>query len=108
MLKRTFACLAVLLASQVAHTARAGDASTPPTVVVQVRSLNAVMDNIKLMVTLAGQENLAQQVEAVIKSKIGTKGLEGIDPARPFGAYGRVKGLAEGNAVLLIPIVDEK
>ena len=39
---------------------------------------------------VAGQEEKAKQFDGMIQSKIGDKGLEGIDPKKPIGAYGWV------------------
>ena len=101
-----FMALVVLLAPAV----RAGEkAAETPTVVVRVKSLNALLDNLNLVVKLVGQEEAAHQIEGLIKSKIGKKGLEGIDPARPFGAYVRFgKAIDEINGAILIPMIDEK
>ena len=106
MLKRFIGCTALLLLMLAgAVPVQAQDA--PPTLLVQVRSLETVLENIKLLVALSGRENIANQVEGLIKAKIGPKGLEGIDLKRPFGAYGQFKALNDGRAVALIPILDE-
>jgi hypothetical protein len=81
--------------------------STPPTIVVRVRSVDTVIENVKLVVTLAGRENIAQQIEGLIKTKVGPKGLEGIDPKRPFGGYARFGELLQMAGVIMIPIADE-
>ncbi len=87
---------------------RAGEADKP-TVVARVRSLDALVDHVKLLVTLAGREEIAKQVEGLIKAKIGVQGLEGIDPTRPFGVYARFgKELDDVAGAILIPIADEK
>jgi hypothetical protein len=91
--------------------ARGENASkTPlPTVVVRVHSLEKVIDNIKLAVELAGQENVAPQIEGLIKTKIGPNGLEGIDLTRPLAAYVRIGQDLEGNlGAIMIPVVNEK
>jgi hypothetical protein len=106
MLKRTIVCLTfitILFAGQA--RARAQDGA--PTILIQVRSLAAVMENVKLLVTLSGREAISKQVEELVKSKIGANGLEGIDPARPFGVYGTLKSINDGTVVLLVPIADE-
>jgi hypothetical protein len=80
-----------------------------PTVVVRVRSVDTVIENIKLVVELAGRENVAQQIEGLIKTKIGPNGLEGIDPKRPFGGYARIgKEIEDVAGVIMLPIADEK
>lgn len=83
-------------------------ANVPPTVTLRVRSLDTIIDNAKLIVSLAGHSEIAQQVEGLVKAKIGNKGLEGIDPTRPFGAYGRFgKELNDVSGVVLVPVADE-
>jgi hypothetical protein len=93
-----------------APSVRAGDKpADTPTVVVRVKSLDALLKNLNLVVRLVGQEEVAQQIEGLVKSKIGKKGLEGVDPSRPFGAYVRFgKAIDEVNGALLIPMVDEE
>src|SRR5438552_18049838 len=90
----------------VVPTARAGaKAAETPTVVVRAKSLNALLENLNLVVNLVGQEEAARQIEGLIKGKIGKKGLKGIDPTRPFGAYVRFgKALDEINGAILIPV----
>ena len=100
---------ALLVALPVA--ARAGEKASAdePTVVVRVQSLDTVLRNVKLLVSLAGREEAAEQIEALVKAKVGAKGLEGIDPKRPVGAYLRFgKELEEISGAVLIPIQDEK
>ena len=93
-----------------APSLRAGEKpGETPSVVVRVKSLNALLQNLNLVVKLVGQEEAANQIEALVKSRIGKKGLEGIDPARPFGVYVRFgKAIDEINGAILIPIVDDK
>lgn len=103
------ACVAVaaLLAKAPVH---AGEKTTAvPALVVRVQSLNALMQNLGLVVKLVGQEEVANQIEGLVKSKIGVKGLEGVDPTRAFGAYVRFgKAIDEINGAMLVPITDQK
>ncbi len=102
--------LAFALVLVVATAARAGapNADTPA-VVVRVKSLGALFQNLDLVVKLVGQDEAALAIEGVIKGKIGKKGLAGIDLTRPFGAYVRFgKTKDEFTSALLIPIADEK
>jgi len=90
-------------------TVQAGAPAAPPTFVVRVRSIDTLVENAKLLVTLAGREEIAKQVEGLIKAKIGVKGLEGIDTSRPLGAYGRFgKEIDDIAGAVLVPIADEK
>src|SRR5262245_27883797 len=108
MLKRWLSPLSILCLVAVPSLVQAQDAN-PPTIIVRVRSLDAVIDNIKLVVALAGKENLADQIEGLIKTKIGPDGLVGIDPKRPLGGYVRLsKELEVPAGALMIPIADEK
>jgi hypothetical protein len=102
----TCAALVVLLPLTPVH---AGGAAAAPTFVVRIRSLDTLVENAKLLVALAGREEIANQVEGLIRAKIGAKGLEGIDPARPLGAYGRFgKDIDDIAGAILVPIADEK
>jgi len=89
---------------------RAGEKeTTPPVMVMRVRSLENVFENVKLFARLAGKEELGRQLEGIIKAKTGPKGLEGIDQKRPFGFYTKVgNDLSDVAGVLMIPIADEK
>src|SRR5438876_588597 len=110
-MRRAWVCVVGLpVALLMAPGARAQEkAADTPTVVVRVASLNALLQNLNLVVKLVGQEEAANQIEGLIKGKIGKKGLEGIDPARPLGAYVRFgKALDEVNGAILVPIADEK
>jgi hypothetical protein len=110
MYRRWLSCVLVILAAG-PTMARASDDDkpAPPTLVVCVRSVETVIDNVKQIVALAGQENLATQIEGVIKSRIGPNGIEGIDLKRPFGGYiGSARDLGDVNGALMIPIADEK
>lgn len=103
--------LAVLFLVLTAATARAGapKPDTPPAIVVRVGSLDAVLQNVKLLVSLAGREEAARQIEGLVKGKVGPKGLEGIDTNRPVGAYVHFgKKIEEVSGAVLVPIADEK
>ncbi len=99
--------LVLVLAAPVA----AGDKKVEafiPAVVVRVKSLDAVIDNFKLLAKVVGQEEIAQQLKRLIETKVDPKGLEGIDPARPFGFYGRMgQEFNDVTGVVMVPIKDE-
>ncbi len=87
----------------------AGDKTADaPGIVVRIQSLDALLQNLNLVVKLVGQEEAANQIEAVIKSKVGKNGINGIDPARPIGAYVRFgKEIDQIGGAILIPVADE-
>jgi hypothetical protein len=84
------------------------DKSAPPTLVVRVRSVETVIENVKQIVTLAGKEDLAPQIEGLIKSKIGPNGIEGIDLKRPFGGYAQISPDFGASGAVMVPLADEK
>lgn len=101
---RSVVSLALVL---VASTVSAGEKT--PAIVVRVRSVEAVLDSSKLLVSLTGEEAAARQIEGLLKAKVGVKGIEGIDPARPVGAYVRFGAQIEDvSGALLVPIADRK
>src|SRR5262245_4232868 len=88
---------------------RAGEASGPPAIVVRVKSIDAVVDNFKLLAGIAGQEEAATQIEALIKTQVGEQGLSGIDTTKPLGAYVRLGEKPENiTGAVLVPVADEK
>ena len=98
--------VALSLVSLVAPVRAQGN--VPPTISLQIRSFDAVLENVKLLVSLSGREEIAKQVEGLIKTKIGPKGLEGIDPDRPFGVYAQFgKELNDVSGVIMVPIADQ-
>jgi hypothetical protein len=105
--------LAVCLASLaflVVPFVRAGDKTADaPTIVVRIKSLDTLRQNLQLVVKLVGQAEAANQIEGLIKSRIGKNGLEGVDLSRPLGAYVRYgKSLDEISGAILLPMADEK
>ncbi len=109
MFKRLLLLAAVLGPAAAPRPALAQDAKAPPTVVVRVQSLDALVENGKYLAGLTGQEELAKQAEGFLKAKTGPKGLEGVDPKKPFGLYGKVgpNGI-DSTVVALLPIANEK
>ena len=61
-----------------------------PSLIVNIRSIDSLMDDAKYIMTLAGQEELAKQLDGMLKSMVGKEGLKGIDTKRPLGFYGTV------------------
>jgi hypothetical protein len=93
--------------------ARADDApSKPPTIVLRIHSLDAVVKDLKYLSNLSGQKEGAQQLDEGIK-KVFPKGFDaaGIDGKRPLGLYSSLDpegNLMDTTAVVLIPISNEK
>jgi hypothetical protein len=93
-----------------APAVRAGDkpATDEPAVVIRVKSLDTVLENLKLLATVVGREQSALDIQGLIKAKVGDKGLQGIDLKRPVGAYVRFgKELEDLSGAVLIPVADQ-
>jgi hypothetical protein len=88
--------------------ARAGDKkSAPPTLVLRVRSFDTVIRNAKLFARLAGQQELGEQFEALLKQRLGEE-FKGIDTTRPFGLYADPSEALPGvAAVAMVPVANE-
>jgi hypothetical protein len=108
-MRRIWTCGFLLLAlPMLTPSARAGDKTDEPTVVIRVKSLDTVLQNLKLLATLLGREQAAQDIQALIKAKVGAQGLQGVDLDRPVGAYVRFgKELEDLAGALLIPVADQ-
>jgi hypothetical protein len=105
---RWFAAVAVVLLAGGFASAQPKDAG--PTVEVRVRSVNDLVDKFEYVAGLAGKDDAINQVRELIKvlSEDG-KGVEGIDPKKPFGAYALLgKDVQASIFVLMIPIADEE
>ena len=103
-----------LLAAAAAVTLLAGVASAAPkaarpTVEVRLRSVNDLVDKFEYVAPLVGQENAVEQVREFIKMlSTDGKGIEGVDPKQPSGAYATVaKDIGNSPVVVMIPIADE-
>jgi hypothetical protein len=111
MRTRWLPCLALLALTAVPAPRLAAQqkAQAPPTVVLRVRSLDTLFDTARVVAGLFGKEQTVKQLEDLIKSKAGPKGLDAIDGKRPVGLYARVgKDISDLQAVFLIPIASEK
>jgi hypothetical protein len=79
-----------------------------PTLVVRLDSVDGLLNDFRYLAKLAGQEEPARQVEGIIQSRRGPKGLGGIDTKKPWGAYGVLDAnVPTSQAVLMIPVVDQ-
>jgi hypothetical protein len=77
--------------------------------VFTVKSLDDLMSDTKYVLTIAGQEDRAKQLEGLFGALTNGKRLQGIDTKKPLGAYiGEFKGDdAQPPLVLFIPITKE-
>jgi hypothetical protein len=83
--------------------------SDKPGVVVRFASLDHLRADFLYLAEVVGEGEKAKQLEGIIKSKLGDKGLEGIDNMKAIGAYGWIGGFGiDSRVVLLLPIADRK
>lgn len=81
-----------------------------PTLEVRLRSVNDLVDKFEYVAGLAGKEDAVKQVKELIKVlSADGKGIEGIDPKLPTGAYATLaKEVETSPFVLMLPIADQE
>jgi len=101
----------LLLAAALAFAAPAMAADLPP-VVMQIAAPGKLLDDIREMARALGGEAMVQKFNDSLKTKLGEKGLSGLDLNRPsvFGLYFRENAPEDANAygIGIAPYVDEK
>lgn len=100
---------AALAALFVSGTASA-QPNAGPAVELRLRSVNDLLDRAEYVTGLAGQEAAIGQARDFLKSlTVEGKGVQGIDPKRPIGAYARLEtDIKTSPFVFMVPIADEK
>lgn len=108
MRMRCWAAAAVVLAATGAGRAVAQKPGEPA-VEVRLRSVNDLLDKAEYVGGLLGQDDPVKQVKGLVQGlAAGGKGLEGIDPAKPFGLYAVVaEDVAGSPVVLMVPVADK-
>lgn len=81
-----------------------------PTIELRLRSVNDLLDRFDYVAGLAGQEENARQARQFLQAlTVEGKGVQGIDPTKPLGAYATlVKEVESSPFVIMVPIADEK
>lgn len=105
---RWLAALAALFLTGGLASAQPKDAG--PTIELRLRSVNDLLDRFDYVAGLAGQEENAKNARQFLEA-ISTegKGIEGIDPKKPLGAYATlVKEIESSPFVIMVPIADEE
>lgn len=102
----------LLTAVAVALLAAGGASAQPakPTFEIRLRSVNDLIDRFEYIAGLAGKEDEAKQVRELLKTLAADgKGIEGIDPKKPIGAYAFLAEPIDASPfVLMVPIADEE
>lgn len=104
---RSLVALAALALTTGVASAQPKDAG--PTVELRLRSVNDLVDKFEYVAGLAGKEDAVKQVRELIKVlSADGKGIEGIDPKQPMGAYLTLAKEVESSPfVVMIPIADK-
>lgn len=80
-----------------------------PALVVRLKSLDSLFENLRLVVNPLAKQDVAGQLEGLLKFLGGGNALEGIDAKRPIGLYGSIGAdLTKVSAVVMVPVKDEK
>lgn len=102
----------LLTAVAVALLAAGGASAQPakPTFEIRLRSVNDLVDRFEYIAGLAGKEDEAKQVRELLKTIAAEgKGIEGIDPKMPMGAYAFLAEPIDASPfVLMVPVADEE
>lgn len=109
MSARWLSFVAVCFLVAVPAPVAAAESEDSPGYVFRIKSIDGLLEDIKYIANLAGNEEQARQLEGFVKSLAGEKGLEGLDTQRPLGLYGNIgAGGFDSTTVLLVPIANEK
>jgi hypothetical protein len=81
-----------------------------PALEVRVRSVNDLLDKAEYIGEITDQGEVVRQVAALVRGLADEKrGIEGVDPTRPFGLYGSLTpNVIDSPVVLMVPIADEQ
>src|SRR5437867_4372240 len=81
-----------------------------PTVEIRLRSINDLLDKGEYVAGLLGKEDVVVQVRELVKQlSMEGKGVEGVDPKRPFGVYATLTpDLVSSEIIVMIPIADQE
>ncbi len=80
-----------------------------PAIVVRVKSIDGLIEDAKYVAKLSGNEEEAKQGEGFLRSFLGEKGKEAIDPTLPIGFYAAVsEDFLNSNGALMLPVANEK
>jgi hypothetical protein len=86
-----------------------GQESKTPGAVIRIKSLDGLIEDVTYVAKLAGQEEEVKQGVGFLRSFLGEKGDEAIDPTRPIGFYASISGdFLNSNGAFLLPVGNEK
>lgn len=110
-LRFTTALLGLVLA--IPMPARAADEKAPknnkPGVLLRFASVDHLRADFLYLAEVVGESEKAKQLDGILKSKLGEKGLEGIDSKKAIGMYGWIGSFGiDSKLVILVPVTDKK
>jgi hypothetical protein len=81
-----------------------------PALEVRVKSVNDLIGKAEYLGEVVNQPEAVRQAAAFVRGLADEKkGIEGVDPARPFGLYGSLTpNVVDSPVVLMVPIADEQ
>jgi hypothetical protein len=93
-----FACLLLVPAA----------AAFEPSFSVRVKSLDGLIADLRHLYRKAGREEEGKAFEKAMQARTGPKGLEGVDPKKPFGLCAALDAKLDRSPMfLLLPVADE-
>jgi hypothetical protein len=107
---RTWALATVAMAlAAVLPSAAIAQKPTEPTVEVRLRSVNDLLDRAEYVGGLVDKDEPVKQIRGLIKQlSADGKGIEGIDPKKPFGVYATLtQDVQSSPVIVMIPIADQ-
>jgi hypothetical protein len=104
---RWLAALATIFLTGGLASAQPKDAG--PTIELRLRSVNDLLDRFEYVAGLAGKGDDAKNARQFLQAiTVEGKGIQGIDPKKPVGAYATlVKEVESSPFVILVPIADQ-
>jgi hypothetical protein len=101
---------AALAAVLIAADRASAQKDAGPALEVRIRSVNDLLDKAEYLGDIVNQAETAKQGAAFVRGLAdANKGIEGVDPSRPFGLYGSLTpNVVDSPVVLMIPVADEK
>jgi hypothetical protein len=101
-------CLLALAASGPSRAAEPKP-GTEPGLIVRVKSLDGLLDDVRYLAKAMGKDEQAKQFEKMLLSQDQVeKGLKGLDRTRPIGLYGTIGQFGfDSTVVALLPVKDE-
>jgi hypothetical protein len=104
-----FGVFLVLVGTLPAPAAEATVDSANSALVVRIKSINGLLEDMKYVAKLSGKGDAAEQAASHVNEFSSDKGLEGIDPKKPIGLYGNVaEDPMSSRPVLMLPVADQK